>query len=377
MAKYCNKCNSLIEDGGFFCTECGSNDIRDEAAQAKVVPTTPATAPVMNQPLVDLIPNTGDVAPANVQAPVANSVPEIPAVAPNLGDPVKVDTPSIPQVGTINTNPPEQNKNSFADVPDFMGGTATNTSTVSMPDTTIAVPKDFQLQNDTKDNDYSNNLDLETINANRAIGLRMQKRKKMKKKIFMILGIVFAIVAVFLIIFMFYYGKAIGAGLGKGPFNDSDITASGNNNSGFDYSTIFTPENSFRVGSPEFGYISIPNTWSKFKDVDGNSTLQYTDDGTWIVTIYAMPTTSLSAKDWANSVYKAISDAGGQNLTATTSTIDSYSALMVTAYYPVQGKYLSTWFFESKSGKTHYLAIEGPDNKGDNYNCIYSFKEDK
>ena len=65
------------------------------------------------------------------------------------------------------------------------------------------------------------------------------------------------------------------------------------------------------------------------------------------------------------------------DIKANKTKVAGYEALSVSAYYPEQAKYLTTWFFETKSGYTHYLAIECPEKDGDNYNIIYSFKEDE
>ena len=43
-----------------------------------------------------------------------------------------------------------------------------------------------------------------------------------------------------------------------------------------------------RVGSDDYGYISIPDNWIKFTDVDGGDSVQYTDgSGYNIVTMNA------------------------------------------------------------------------------------------
>ena len=366
MARFCNKCNYPIEEGGAFCTECGSSDIRDEFAPKKAKPKAPPTTSV---PLVQMT-TTPTTEPANVGVqpqgspigvqPVSNSTSE--------GETNSLTIPSVtlPTVGTLQTNTEDTTpKSSFADVPDFMSGDGIASNST----TPVKVPKDFHLQEGGSANDYGSNVNPALLNR------AAKKKKKNNNLLVTILVIAALLIGALLLLFVYYYGQEMGKQSPGGPFT-TDTVGDGGDNQDFDFSTMFTTENSFRVGNASFGYISIPNTWAKFKDVEGNNTLQYTDDGSWIVTIYAMPTTSISAKDWANSVYNTVVANGAENVLASTSKIDKYTALTVTAYYPVQGKYLTTWFFESDSGKTHYLAIEGPQPEGNPYYCIYSFTED-
>ena len=47
-------------------------------------------------------------------------------------------------------------------------------------------------------------------------------------------------------------------------------------------------KNGKRVGSKDYGFVTVPRDWVKFQDVDGNSTLQYsTADASWIATLFA------------------------------------------------------------------------------------------
>lgn len=359
MARFCNKCNYPIEEGGLFCTECGSNDIRDDSAPKKLgtekveEPKTeaPTTVPETNAP-------TTKPVPANVGVTVSGKAPEEDETPEVDGYAV-----SLPQVGKIQDSKEDEVKNNFGEVPDYMSGDKEPEKKVMQ----IDIKKDVLHQDASKPT---------KLGVPPVINSAPRRRKKDNPGIWLFVGAGGFLALAVLLMFCFYYGKAVGelgpGGPFKGTLNSKTTTANE-----YDYTTMFNTENSFRVGNDDFGYISIPNTWVNFKDVNGNSTLQYTDNGSWIVTIYAMPTTQMTAEAWANSVYKAIVNNGGQNIQTSTSTIDVYNALKITAYYPKQKKYLATWFFESKAGKTHYLAIEGPESSGDPYNSIYSFKEDQ
>ena len=59
-----------------------------------------------------------------------------------------------------------------------------------------------------------------------------------------------------------------------------------------------------RVGSDDYGYISIPDNWIKFTDVDGGDSVQYTDgSGYNIVTMNAYHD-SVIKKKTGNKVYR-------------------------------------------------------------------------
>ena len=379
MTKFCNKCNYPIEEGGAFCSECGSSDIRDSSA--------PQPLPEMDEQkdkgtIQDTSTGTGMI------TPIANSSvesEEIPDIVP------------LPSNGLNNDEKiRDAIKNTYDINPAKNDSPAPMMSTPAEPipgpgSNLIEIPKGFRPdedddeENNTTSISNGENQELITpLGSNSNIALkRMNARKKKQnsKTLFIFLGIGFCVVVSVLLLFVFYYGKAVAAIEGpavvEGPFKPSDLQAAGSTTPTVDYSTIFTPENSYRVGDPNFGYFSIPNTWIKFADVNENNTLQFTDNGTWIVTLYGVPTNQLSAVNWANNVYNGLNQSGAKNVTTTVTTINGYPALAITAYYSGQEKYLTTWFLESRSGITHYLAIEGPSNTGDNFNIIYSFKDDQ
>ncbi len=325
MPKICNQCQSVIEEDGNFCSKCGSHDIREEV---------PAPAQGLGEPTVEVV-----GASNNGLMPVANSL----------------------AVGDVSNS-----DGSFADVPSFMMG---DTPTLSNE---IAIPKEMELPNEEATTPPT--VPASTPLPNAQISQKRMAAKKKKKRIKIlaigiIVGSIVLLIAFFL--FLYFYGKADS---NQKPFSNED--PAGEVGSGGDYSNYFTAENSFRVGSEEFGFISIPKTWHKFQDQNGNNTLQYSD-GTWIATLYALPTTSMRAADWANSNYNELSKRNVDSINTSTGTIASYKAYIVTTHFTQENKYFTLWFFESKSGKTHYLGLEGPSSTGDIYNVIYSFREDQ
>lgn len=128
-----------------------------------------------------------------------------------------------------------------------------------------------------------------------------------------------------------------------------------------------------RVGSDEFGYITIPKNWVKFIDVDGNSTLQYSYANIYIATLYAVPTTQISAYNYASNIMTELQSEGVQNVQGATVSVDKYSAYQVYGYYSSENIWLVCWLFEAEDGKTHYISIEGPDNTSEYFNILNTF----
>ncbi len=320
MAKFCNKCNSPIEEEGYFCTECGSNDIRDDKDESE----EPKETPIVEQD------NHSE-----------ESIPEIEtSQAESFGE------KSIEQLMKSTIKPIENAE--------------TNVK-----------------ENEDQQNNELNNIEIEPEkNKQENNNFTPKKAIHKKKNSNTILKIIFAIVviiAVGLIIFFIYSQgkKEEEKSYTKTSQEQKDIKDQ------IDYTKIFTPENSFRVGNEKTGYISIPNTWAQVIQPPGSNVQQYTDGNSWVVTLMSTDTSQYSAETYANSIYDSIKQGGGQNIETGKTKIAGYTALTIMASYPKLNKYLTTWCFESKLGKTHYLAIEGPESNGDNYNIIYSFKEDQ
>ena len=391
MARYCNKCNYPIEEGGAFCSECGSSDIRDESQLAATTPevTTPETEPVpetipeVTTPESEPVSETTPSPIPEITTDPSGAIPEIvPVTTPEATTPAQhepIDAPVVTEIpkDINNTQPetePPSSGHSFADVPDYMGG-----SDNSGPDIPVE-PTDLKNMGVTTPKPTSTNSSSQNVTIRRN---HTYRRKNSNNNIFLVVGAVLAIFVVISLGGFFLYGKNFfqqpvdGSAVIDGPFDNNDLNSTGNMQTPTDFSKIFTPENSWRVGHADYGFISIPNTWVKFTDIDGNTTLQFTDNGTWIVTIYGISTEKISAVQWANNVYNDMKSKNCKNLSTTTTTIDNYTALTINAYYETQGKYLTAWFLESKSGITHYLALEGPANTGDNFNIIYSFRDDQ
>jgi len=128
-----------------------------------------------------------------------------------------------------------------------------------------------------------------------------------------------------------------------------------------------------RVGSDEFGYITIPENWANFVDVDGNSTLQYSYANIYIATLYAVPTTQIDAYNYASNIMSQLQSEGVQNIQGATVNVGKYTAYQVYGYYSNENIWLVCWFFEAEDGKTHYISIEGPDPNSEYFNIPNTF----
>lgn len=129
--------------------------------------------------------------------------------------------------------------------------------------------------------------------------------------------------------------------------------------------TTTSTEDGKVIGDKKYGYITVPNNWVEFKDVDGNTALQYSYAGVYIVTMdYIREDTTHTAKEYAQSfLYQKKNDSNVSGATGATVKIGKnkeYTAYQVYMYYPSDGTYLVTYWFESEDGVIRYLALEGP-----------------
>ena len=123
------------------------------------------------------------------------------------------------------------------------------------------------------------------------------------------------------------------------------------------------------VGDNEYGYIDIPTNWYKFYDVDGNDSLQYSYASQFIVSLNYLDDTTHTAREYASNYY--YNKQNDPNVTGVTSAMvnigknKEYTAYQVYMYYESDATYLVTYWFEAEDGKTHYIALEGPEKIGD------------
>ena len=101
-----------------------------------------------------------------------------------------------------------------------------------------------------------------------------------------------------------------------------------------------------------------------FYDVDGTTALQYSYANVYIVSLDVLENNQYSAKELAsNYLYNKKNDSNVTGVTGATVTIGKnkqYTAYQVYMYYPSDGTYLITYWFDAEDGKAHYIALEGP-----------------
>ena len=114
-----------------------------------------------------------------------------------------------------------------------------------------------------------------------------------------------------------------------------------------------------RVGSPAYGYVTIPGDWEEYQDSSSNTSLQYTN-GSYIITLKAVNSKDSDALTYATAIkQKFIND--GVDTTGATVSLGKYKAYQVYGYYTSVQKWHVCWIFEAEDGKTHYISVEGPE----------------
>ena len=122
-----------------------------------------------------------------------------------------------------------------------------------------------------------------------------------------------------------------------------------------------------RVGSPEYGYVDIPKSWVRFKDLRGGNVIQYSD-GTDIniITLNSIPREKANLKEGdtynaeliANRIYYSWKkNENIEKLWGSKSWVsgnESYQVNLITK----SGKILVTWIFQ-KDDTVYTVSLEG------------------
>lgn len=124
------------------------------------------------------------------------------------------------------------------------------------------------------------------------------------------------------------------------------------------------------IGSDDYGYVKVPQSWIQFKDVNGGDDIQYSD-GTDIniVTLntfkaeqFGISESELKKVDpiqISNSIYQSKSESSDfSKVWGSKSRIGGYDAYQVNCIAKT-GKYLVIWIFKSDDGKFRYVSLEG------------------
>ena len=124
------------------------------------------------------------------------------------------------------------------------------------------------------------------------------------------------------------------------------------------------------IGSDDYGYVKVPQSWIQFKDVNGGDDIQYSD-GTDIniVTLntfkaeqFGISESELEKVDpiqISNSIYQSKSESPDfSKVWGSKARIGGYDAYQVNCIAKT-GKYLVIWIFKSDDGKFRYVSLEG------------------
>lgn len=124
-----------------------------------------------------------------------------------------------------------------------------------------------------------------------------------------------------------------------------------------------------RVGADGIGFVTVPDTWVEFHDVDGNSSIQWCADDKTIISLNTFDVNSLpedmregfTAEDAANVVWNnMIYDDGAkeEDVQGARVTLAGREALQVYAYFP-DASYLVCWLLQDDAGVIRYVSAEG------------------
>lgn len=120
------------------------------------------------------------------------------------------------------------------------------------------------------------------------------------------------------------------------------------------------PASTKRVGQDGHGYITIPDYWATFQDLDPMpGVISYTNGGGAIVSLNVLPDTT--------DPYTAISniaahheDQGAEGVTAANVTLNGEAAYQVYCCYAADDIFVVTWVFKGSDGNIHYVCAEAP-----------------
>lgn len=126
-----------------------------------------------------------------------------------------------------------------------------------------------------------------------------------------------------------------------------------------------------RIGSKEYGFISVPQDWNEFIDLDENTSIQYSNIlGTSIVSLNVfdlstVPEDLLDDFDLemaATSVWHNLDAGGVEDIEAGHTVLDGRPAIQICGRFISQDHKLPSmicaWMVEADDGNYHYLAVE-------------------
>ena len=149
----------------------------------------------------------------------------------------------------------------------------------------------------------------------------------------------------------------------------NEVVDDDNNNNN---SKVVEDDGTKYVGDSSYGYVKVPEKWYKFVDVDGNSSLQYTDIGDkgYIVTLNVIQQ-DVSVEDATKAITEGVKGEGASAYYYT-ATIGKYKGYVIRAYYS-DGTYLDSYIFKTEDDVLRFVSIEGPNKYSDEFDIPKTF----
>ncbi len=124
--------------------------------------------------------------------------------------------------------------------------------------------------------------------------------------------------------------------------------------------TLSTTTELKRVGKDNYGYLSVPENWVDFKDVDVTIPIVQVSDptGTSIITLNTWNTEGSTAELSATSLWNKLEEEGVKDVTGAKVPLDIYSAFQVYGFYETENTILIMWLFDTDDGNVHYVSAE-------------------
>lgn len=343
MAQKCKYCGEELEDRAKFCTSCGKSTTGAESLELDDNDTE-------ENELLDEF----DEEEEDDDDTVINSLSEAPPIKPRRikEDELEMETTPVVVVptgaedhkkdkGFITEHPSE-----LQQMPEVKPENVVKRERI-VEEETPSIPDDGQYHPV-----ISQNSATKDPNSG--------KRKVMR---------IFIEVAVILAIIGFIFGgMTIFRALGEGRQKDDGIPK------------MIGNMEAQRVGTSEFGFVSVPTTWTKFTSAEGGQSLQYSDGTGWIVTLYSTSMQQTTPVTYSETIVKNMNQMGAENVKFEPTNLNGYDGYIVSGYYRNVNVYITAWIVDGKDSKSHYLSIEGPGplTQDNSYNdIIKSYRVDK
>ena len=330
MAQVCPKCGEELEDRAKFCTNCGTTLKKEEEILEEEE---------VNEEYLE---EFGEIEEDDeVDISSLSEAPPIEA-EPIKSTEMEIETTPIIEVPIADNNINEKKPSALQQMPEIVHEEKTQ-------------PPIIEEKID--DGEYH-----PVISQSKAKG----QTKDIKKTV---LGVFIKVAIVFFIVAISIAGYSLYTSYRDAKANDKDGIPEKIGNI-----------DAYRVGSADFGYLSLPTTWQAFKTEEGGETLQYSDGTGWIITLYATPMETITPTKYTETIVENMNQRGASDVKAEKTTISKYNGFKITGYYKDVNVYITAWIFDGKDSKSHYISIEGPgllteDNSY--YEIPKSFRTDK